>query len=140
MHSGTNAEQRFQNSTCENKLTAEGKQGFARKFTRFQNFPHFARDCTSPISVSSFPICSIPVQGFQNRISPRIDPRCLFAESPTTIKCHLSPFYDPPLVQLQRATEFELTNGAKILSSFFSWSKLGLAKGKATPLSKISQQ
>ena len=119
MHSGTDAEQCFQNSTCENKLTAEGKQGFARKFTRFQNFPHFARDCTSPISVSSFPICSIPVQGFQNKISPRIDPRCLFAESPTTIKCHLSPFYDPPFCNSKEQQNLSKQMVRKFFHHFF---------------------
>ena len=132
MHSGTNAEQRFQNSTCENKLTAEGKQGFARKFTRFQNFPHFARDCTSPISVSSFPICSIPVQGFQNWISPRIDPDAFLprAQQPLNVTCHLfmiRPFATP------KSNRIRVNKWCENSFIIFFLVQVGARKGQGNP-------
>ena len=58
----------FQNSTCENKLTAERKQGFARKFTRFQHFTHFAHLISSLLkwwfSMAFFFKCKVSSQVF----------------------------------------------------------------------------
>ena len=91
-------EQCFQNSTCENKLTAERKQGFARKFTRFQHLhilslivrPMYLKVRSSLVFQPSLSSIFVSKLRF-----PLVLTWCLFAESPTTIKCHLSPFYVP---------------------------------------------
>ena len=69
-------EQCFQNSTCENKLTAERKQGFARKFTRFQHL-HILSLIVRPMYLSEV-LVGLSTQPFfnfcfQTKISPCID-------------------------------------------------------------------
>ena len=76
------------------------KTGFCQKIHTFSAFTHFVTDCSSHVSEwgprwSFNPaflqfLCKVSKLRF-----PLVLTWCLFAESPTTIKCHLSPFYVP---------------------------------------------
>ena len=118
----------FQNSTCENKLTAERKQGFARKFTRFQHFTHFVTDCSShfwpPQIVFQqclFPkfLCKVSKQDF-----PLYWPGAflLKAQQPLNVTCHLLMLR--PFATVPKSNRIWVNKWcAGFFHQFYSWTK-----------------
>ena len=132
MHSGTNAEQRFQNSTCENKLTAEGKQGFARKFTRFQNFHILPEIARLPYLFHHFLSVQFLCKVFIIRFPPVLTPGAFLqrVQQPLNVTCHLfmiRPFATP------KSNRIRVNKWCEDSFIIFFLVQVGARKGQGNP-------